>query len=225
MNELDLVQERYARRKHPKLYTIDPAAYMARQEKERKLIALIKSRGLRPMRDKSILDIGCGVGDDLLELIRLGYSPENLTGCELLEERAQVARHRLPQACAVIVGDAATVPFENHFDIVMQSTVFTSLLDDDFQRKLSKRMWELAKPGGGILWYDFAYDNPRNPDVRGVPLQRIRELFTGGTITAVRLTLAPPISRRVTNLHPKLYGVFNSLPLLRTHLLCWIAKP
>jgi hypothetical protein len=24
-------------------------------------------------------------------------------------------------------------------------------------------MWALTKPGGGILWYDFVYDNPRNP--------------------------------------------------------------
>jgi hypothetical protein len=44
-------------------------------------------------------------------------------------------------------------------------------------------------------------------------------------ITARRVTLAPPISRRLTRVHPGLYGVINALPFLRTHLLCWIAKP
>jgi len=86
-------------------------------------------------------------------------------------------------------------------------------------------MWALTKPGGGVLWYDFVYNNPRNPDVRSVPLHRIRALFPVGKIYPWKLTLAPPLSRRVTRLHPALYHVFNLLPSLRTHLLCWIRKP
>jgi ubiquinone/menaquinone biosynthesis C-methylase UbiE len=195
------------------------------QEKERRLIDLIGSCGLRPMRQKRVFEVGCGVGNDLLTLIRLGYQPENLSGCDLHESAVEIARHRLPRACTIMVADASTLSLEDEsFEIVMQSTVFTSLLDDDFQRKLSKRMWDLARPGGGILWYDFAYDNPNNPDVRGVPLRRVRQLFPGGAISSWRVTLAPPLSRRVTQIHPSLYGIFNSLPLLRTHLLCWIAK-
>jgi hypothetical protein len=50
-------------------------------------------------------------------------------------------------------------------------------------------------------------------------------LFPAGRITHRRVTLAPPLARAVCRLHPALYGVFNSLPLLRTHLLAWIAKP
>ena len=76
-----------------------------------------------------------------------------------------------------------------------------------------------------MLWYDFIYDNPRNPDVRGIGYGRIRALFPEGRFCKKRITLAPPLSRRVTRLHPGLYGVFNLLPVLRTHLLCWIEKP
>jgi hypothetical protein len=75
-----------------------------------------------------------------------------------------------------------------------------------------------------VLWYDFTVDNPRNPDVRGVPLARIRRLFPDATVRAQRITLAPPIARAVTRIHPALYTLFNTLPLLRTHLLCWLAK-
>jgi len=85
-------------------------------------------------------------------------------------------------------------------------------------------MWELTKRGGGVLWYDFIYDNPENPDVRGVPIRRIRELFPEGRMRYWRLTLAPPIARRVCRIHPCLYYVFNVFPFLRTHVLCWIAK-
>jgi len=76
-----------------------------------------------------------------------------------------------------------------------------------------------------VLWYDFTVDNPRNPDVRGVPLARVRALFPYARVQAQRVTLAPPLARAVTRLHPALYTVFNTIPLLRTHVLAWIAKP
>jgi hypothetical protein len=75
--------------------------------------------------------------------------------------------------------------------------------------------------------------------VRGVPLRRVQALFAqarfgrGATQAgapcarsiARRVTLAPPIARSVCRLHPALYTWFNTLPVLRTHLLCWLAKP
>jgi hypothetical protein len=154
---------------------------------------------------------------------------ENLVGNELLEERAEMARRRLPEGIKILVGDAAEINLdEGPFDVVYQSTVFTSILDDGFQQKLADRMWALVKPVGGVLWYDFIFNNPRNPDVRGVPLKRIRELFPQGIMDSWRITLAPPISRRVCwlvcRIHPALYSLFNLFPFLRTHCLCWIQK-
>jgi len=131
-----------------------------------------------------------------------------------LEDRAALARHRLPAAIKIQVGDAAEIdPAEEPFDIVYQSTVFTSILDEGFQQKLADRMWALTKPGGGVLWYDFIYNNPRNPDVRGVPLRRIRELFPHGKIHPWKITLAPP-HQPPGNLPPPgaLFGV-QPLPL------------
>jgi hypothetical protein len=109
-------------------------------------------------------------------------------------------------------------------DLVLQSTVFSSLLDDAFQQRLAHTMWQWLKPGGAVLWYDFTVNNPRNPDVRGVPLRRVQALFPQGRITHRRVTLAPPLARAVCALHPALYGVFNVLPLLRTHVLAWVHK-
>jgi len=44
------------------------------------------------------------------------------------------------------VGDAAEIDLaEGSFDIVYQSTVFTSILDNGFQQKLADRMWALDK--------------------------------------------------------------------------------
>jgi hypothetical protein len=107
------------------------------------------------------------------------------------------------------------------FDIVFQSTVFSSILDGAFQQRLAKRMWEWVKPGGGILWYDFIYNNPRNPDVRGVTVASIKKLFPEGRLRVRRITLAPPIARRVPACTLSLLNLF---PFLRTHVMCWIEK-
>jgi hypothetical protein len=143
-----------------------------------------------------------------------------------LPERLAAARAVLPSAVSLHAGDASTLPVaaaSQH--IVLQSTVFSSLLDDAFQQRLADAMWRWVAPGGAVLWYDFTWDNPRNPDVRGVPLTRLRQLFPQAQITVRRVTLAPPLARPLCRLHPGLYSVVNTLPLLRTHLLAWVGKP
>lgn len=227
MSEVDLVKERYARRRERDSTwdNLAPHHYLAMQEKQRALIRWMSSCGIPPLAERRLLDIGCGTGGDLLSLIGLGFDPVNLVGCELLEDRAEEARRRLPSAVRLVCGDALEAPLETEaFDVVMQSTVFTSLLDATFQRRLAARMWSLARPGGGILWFDFVYDNPRNPDVRGVPQARVRELFPHGEMVCRRVTLAPPIARRVARISPSLYAALDLLPFLRTHILCWISK-
>lgn len=227
-DNLDDIKGRYDRRKNLPSSIYDPlntSVYMSRQEKERALIRWVDYADLAPVSDKRVLEVGCGSGGNLLDLVRLGFKPENLVGNELLEERVLAARHNLPEPVMILEGDAAGLDLEEEtFDVVLQSTVFTSILDVNFQQRLANRMWSLVKPGGGVLWYDFTYNNPKNPDVRGVPVGRIRELFPGGEFKAWRLTLAPPISRVVTRVHPSLYTLFNTMPFLRTHVLCWIRK-
>ena len=229
MTECDEVRRRYERRSGLDVHLYSPllpSTYLMTQEKERAVIKWIKTCGIEPVDTKSLLEVGCGAGGNLLDFIQLGFKPENLVGNELIVERAREARNRLPSTTQILIGDAADLRLaDESFDITLQSTVFTSLLDDAFQQKVADKMWALTKPGGGILWYDFIYNNPANPDVRGVPFKRIKELFPKGEIYKWRLTLAPPISRRVTEIHPSLYVILNIFPFLRTHLLCWIRKP
>ena len=106
------------------------------------------------------------------------------------------------------------------------STVFSSLLDDAFQQRLADAMWRWLKPGGAVLWYDFTVDNPRNPDVRGVPLARVRALFPQGRADgAARHAGAAAGARACAACTRRSTLLFNALPLLRTHVLAWIEKP
>ena len=67
-------------------------------------------------------------------------------------------------------------------------------------------------------------NSPHTPTFASEPLRRLHELFPQARITADRVTLAPPLARLVCRWHPALYGVFNAVPLLRTHLLAWAHK-
>jgi len=225
--ETDAVAGRYARRVAGDFYSmLKPDVWQTLQERQRALLELFTRIGWSDLASKRLLEVGCGGGANLLELLRLGFAPEHLSGAELLPERHAQARRVLPQALALHAGDALQLdlPADSQ-DAVFVSTVFSSLLDDAFQQRLADAMWRWVAPGGGVLWYDFTVDNPRNADVRGVPLKRVRELFPHGDVQARRVTLAPPIARAVTRVHPSLYTLFNTVPLLRTHVLAWIAKP
>jgi SAM-dependent methyltransferase len=222
------VRQRYARRAaaDQRYSLLRPDVWQTVQERQRVMLTLFSRLGFADLAAMRLLEVGCGSGGNLLELLRLGFRPEHLTGAELLPERLAQARDVLPPALALYGGDAAALdlPAASQ-DLVFVSTVFSSLLDETFQQHLADAMWRWVKPGGGVLWYDFTVNNPRNADVRGVTTRRIRALFPHGDLQFRRVTLAPPIARAVTRLHPSLYTVFNAFPLLRTHVLAWIAKP
>ena len=225
--EVQEVIQRYARRTGADRYSLlRPEVWQSVQERQRAQLRLFAALGWTSFEDKRLVDVGCGDGGSLLDWLRLGFAGRHLTGLELLEERARAARQRLPSEVDEIQGDALSVSLAPESqDVVHQAVVFSSLLDDGFQRQLAARMWSWVRPGGGVLWYDFTFDNPNNPDVRGVPLRRVRDLFPQAQVRWQRVTLAPPISRRVCRLHPAAYTIFNTVPWLRTHLLAWLAKP
>jgi SAM-dependent methyltransferase len=226
-HEARAVAERYARRAAPDRYSLlQPDVWQTVHERQRTMLQLFARLGWHDLSRRSVVEVGCGAGGNLLELLRFGFRPEHLAGVELLPERFALARKLLPAAVTLWQGDAAVVDLNGaRPDVVLQSTVFSSLLDNDFQRRLAERMWSWVAPGGGVLWYDFTVDNPRNRDVRGVPLKRVRALFPRGSVWHRRITLAPPLARALCRVHPALYPLFNALPPLRTHLLAWIEKP
>src|SRR3990167_9533297 len=169
-SEAQAVRERYARRAahDPRYSLLNPAALLAMQERQRAMLGLFSRLGHADLSALTLLEVGSGDGGNLLELLRMGFAPDKLSGIELLPERHAAARERLPQGVALTLGDAAALPIAPASrDIVFQSTVFSSLLDDAFQQRLADGMWAAVKPGGGVLWYDFTFDNPRNADVRG----------------------------------------------------------
>lgn len=169
---------------------------------------------------KRVLEIGAGQGDNVRLMKACGFTEKNIFLNELLPERIAAARQNHP-TIKIYEGNAIHVAFEEQYDCVFQSTVFTSVLNTSDRKALAEKMWELLKPGGIILWYDFVYDNPRNKHVKKVTAEEARQLFPEAVAIEIKkTTLAPPIGRKVG----KLYGFFN-LPFLRSHIFAVFQKP
>lgn len=223
------VQARYARRnaladtQHYSLYA-SASALQAQQERLRAMVQLWRKHGWHSLADLQITEVGCGSGGNLHDLVRLGAEPRRLQGLELLPERATQARACLPSALAIHAGDAASATIvPGSQQAVLAFTLFSSLLDASFRTALAQQMWQWVAPGGGVLVYDFVVNNPRNPDVQGVPLGEVQRLFPQARLHSCRITLAPPVARRLPG------GMITPcaalLPFLRTHRLTWAVKP
>src|SRR4051794_2850998 len=97
----DLEEERirsaYARRCHDSRYSLfQEGQLFLIQERERRVLALLKRRGYAELADCRILEIGTGTGSWLREFIKWGARPENITGLDLLPARVAEAKHLCP---------------------------------------------------------------------------------------------------------------------------------
>jgi ubiquinone/menaquinone biosynthesis C-methylase UbiE len=218
------LQEAYARRKN--VYSrFNPGDLFILQQREQQILGLLRRRGWASLRTKKILEIGCGTGDFLRDLVKWGARPENVTGIDLLDDRIAQARHLCPKEMRIEHANAAELSYPNdYFDLVVQSTVFTSVLDPNVKTRMAREMRRVLKPDGLILWYDFFLNNPYNPDVRGVKRGEIRELFSGCDFELQRITLLPPLARLLVPYSWVLCCMLENIPWLCSHYIGVISK-
>jgi SAM-dependent methyltransferase len=189
------------------------------QQRQRAVLRLLGQQGFNALAQRSILELGCGGGGVLAEYLNYGAKSNGLHGIDLLPARLSEARQWLPQlplACA----DGQHLPYlTGNFDLLVQYTAFSSILDDTIKARLAREMVRLLRrPGGMILWYDF-WLNPTNPQTKGIRPAEIRRLFPNCRFEFRRITLAPPLARRLVPLSWLLAALLEKLRLFNTHYL------
>jgi ubiquinone/menaquinone biosynthesis C-methylase UbiE len=225
-SELARIQAAYAKRQNRRIYSLfEPAELLGIQERERELLRILSARGMATLESSKILEVGCGTGIWLREFVRWGARPENVTGVDLLPERIAEARRLCPPEVKLECRSATQLKSGNaEFDFVVQSTVFTSILDPRVKAQVAGEMLRVLRPKGCIIWYDFRFNNPRNPDVRAIKAKEVRSLFPGCRVEFHKVTLAPPLARRVARSSRTLHAILSSIALLRTHYLALITR-
>ncbi len=226
MSEVDQIKARYQKRKDTGVAEYQsrflPFVHFSRAEREYVGTKWLREIFGSQIQEKQVLEIGAGMGDNVHFLMRAGLSWQNIYLNELLDDRTASLRTWFPEN-RIFAGDILKCEFPVQFDLIFQSTVFSSILDPKIQTEIVKSLARQLKPGGYFLWYDFCFDNPKNKDVKGISKTEVQELLQDSfdLIKSQKVTLAPPLGRRVG----RAYWFFNSLlPFLRTHQIMLFKK-
>lgn len=194
-DEIRRIQEVYAKRArdidHEALYSLfNPGACFLHTQLMRHVLSVLPQYAISSFHGRIILEVGCGGGAVLKQLLAYGADVSRCYGIDLLEwqlHRAHLDNPYLPLACAN--GQALPYP-DSSFDMVLQFTIFTSILDPQVKSMVAREMLRVLKPTGLILWYDF-WLNPTNAQTSGIRPREIRALFPGCHFEFRRITLAP----------------------------------
>lgn len=196
------------------------------QQRQRAILSTLKKNKFTDLSNKLILEMGCGGGGVLTEYLGFGALPEKMYGVDLLFDRLHHAHHIL-SGSGFANADGQALPFPAQtFDLVLQSTAISSILDEELRTTICADMLRVlrrpdpvsGKPGGMILSYDF-WLNPTNPQTRGVTPPEIKQLFPKCSYQFQRITLAPPITRKLAPISWGLCLLLENLKIFNTHYL------
>ena len=196
------------------------------EERERHVLRLLDRYHLMPLAGKEILEVGCGTGKWLRDLIAWGADPHAIAGVELLEASAVRARRVCPPGVSIETGNAALLSHPSgSFDIVLQAKLFTSILDDDVRRSIAAEMLRVLRPNGIIVWYDLFMNNLGSSYLRPVTKEELRHLFPGCLLDLRRGSLSPRLTRLVAPRSWSASTMLSRFAPLCTHYLGAIRRP
>ena len=121
---------------------------------------------------KNILEIGVGNGKTLKSIIEL--KPAKVTAIDLSEEAVKNAKKKFSienESIKIRVADVTRLPFKKgEFDIVVCYYILNNLIENE-RKKAVKEMHRVIKPGGKVIFEDFALGDFRQKE----ELKRVEE--------------------------------------------------
>jgi len=126
---------------------------------------------------------------------------------------------------SLFCGSADALPYKDaSFDIITQSTVFTSILNTGMKKDIASEMLRILKPGGLIIWHDFRYHNLFNKQTSGIGKKEIKSLFPNCNFEFKLINLNPFVGRPLIRISKKLCNILEKIPFFRSHWLAVIKR-
>jgi len=165
--------------------------------------------------EMSVLNVGCGTGADLFYLLRIGCRPGNITAVDVQKERLDSARS-IYSTVNFVCCDASKMTFPDAtFDLLFESTMFSTLPDEIVSSEIAAEMVRVCKPGGYLLLLDWRIQKPYDTSYRALTKRRLSKLFELDSKTEIvgvyPGALVPPVGRFLSAYLPGLYFLVASL--------------
>src|SRR5258705_3457425 len=150
LTERQRIQAEYQRRAkemESDLYSPwQPAEIFFRTGRKAVAAGMLNQARVFPRIGDICLEVGCGTVGWLADLISWGVRESDLHGIDLDTLRISRATEILP-AADLRIGDAAKLPWDNDtFNIVIASTLFTSVLDLNFRCLIADEIIRVLAP-------------------------------------------------------------------------------
>jgi 2-polyprenyl-3-methyl-5-hydroxy-6-metoxy-1,4-benzoquinol methylase len=170
-------------------------------------------REASPLRDKNVLDFGCGTG---LVTLRLQPHVKTITGVDSSQGMLEVLREKirtqgLGNVYAMFVDLERGVPVQGMYDVIVSSMTLHHVPDT---AALFRQWYTLLMPGGRICFSDLDVENGSfHSDATGVfhhgfDRARLRTLLQNAGFRDIRDTTASTMIKEVAGADKREFSVF-----------------
>jgi ubiquinone/menaquinone biosynthesis C-methylase UbiE len=192
-------------------------------ELKNQIIKMLKEKKIE-INNKKILDVGCASGNKVTMLIQIGFEESNIYGIDIREESVNKALMNFPSSHFSTMDARRLLYPDDEFDFVNISTLYSSINSEKNRQKVTEELLRVLKSDGHIIYYDLRYYSPFNPNVRPMKTLNIEKLFYGLDLQKKRITLLPPLARRLGIFTNILYPILSKISFLNSHYLYIIKK-
>jgi len=132
--------------------------------------------------ESPVLDLGCGTGDNAIELARRGYRVVGLDAVEeaLRRAREKAGKEKLAQPPEFVIGDALRLEDSGlEAETVLDCALFHTFSDEE-QAVYVRGLEAVLSPGGKLHLLSFSELETRSPGPRRLSLAQITGAFGSG---------------------------------------------
>jgi cyclopropane fatty-acyl-phospholipid synthase-like methyltransferase len=127
----------------------------------------------------TVLDVGCGTGENALYLAERGFTVVGIDGAPTAVKKARAKAKRRGLNALFEVADALDLSMPQKFDTVLDSGLFHVFSDEERDR-FRDSLKRVVKPGGTYFLMCFSDQEPGDWGPRRVTQAEIRSVFSDG---------------------------------------------